>query len=148
MCELWSLQLDGQSGIESIEVTKWRVASEYPRREGSMIGYDSCDGSAARRAGIYVELDRVPAILMNDEGAINGGEELIKPGQVLSKLRGEGEGSFFSALPEGVQHSVEEFCWGVDRLKRHTAIFPGGVSRSLRVAVGLRDHVYNHELDL
>ena len=95
VCKLGSQQLDGQSGIESLKVTHGRVAPEYPRREVSMVGSATCEGSTARHAGIDVELDRVPAILMNDEGAIRGGGEPIKPGYVLSKLRGESEGSFF-----------------------------------------------------
>ena len=80
VCELGSPQLDGPSGIESLEVTNGRVAPEYPRREGSMVHSASCEGSSARHAGVYVELDWVPAILMNDEGAICCGEESIKPG--------------------------------------------------------------------
>ena len=80
MCELGSPWLDSQSGVASLEVTNGRVALEYPRREGSMICSASCEGSAARHAGIDVEVYRVPVIQMNDEHAICGGEEPIKPG--------------------------------------------------------------------
>ena len=54
VCELWSPQLDGQSGIESLELTNRRVVLEYPRRECSMVGSASCEGSAARHAGVNV----------------------------------------------------------------------------------------------
>ena len=80
VCELGSPPLDGQSGIESLEVTNGRVALEYTRRDGSIVCSASCEGSAARHAGINVNLDWVSAILMNDEGAIHCGEEMIKPG--------------------------------------------------------------------
>ena len=80
VCELWNPPLDGQSSIESLKVTNGRVAPEYTRRESSMLCSASCDGSTARHAGIDVELDRVPAILMNDEHAIHSGEEMVKPG--------------------------------------------------------------------
>ena len=79
MCKLGSPQLDGPSGIESLEVTNGRVSPEYPRREGTMVCSASCEGSTARHAGVDVELYRVPVILMNDASAIIGGEELIKP---------------------------------------------------------------------
>ena len=45
-----------------------------------MVRSARCEGSAARHAGIDVELYQVPVILVNDESAIGGGEELIKPG--------------------------------------------------------------------
>ena len=63
VCELGIPQLDGQSGIESLEVTNGRVTPEYPGRESSMLHSVSCEGSTARHAGINVKLDRVPAIL-------------------------------------------------------------------------------------
>ena len=55
VCELRHPQLDGHTGVESLEVTDERVAPEYPRREGSMVRSVSCEGSAARHAGIDVE---------------------------------------------------------------------------------------------
>ena len=79
VCELGSPQLDGQRGIEILKVINGRVALEYPRREGSMVCFASCEGSAARHAGVDVELYWVPVILINDESAICNGEELIKP---------------------------------------------------------------------
>ena len=80
VCELWRSHLDGQTGIESLKVTDGRIGLKYPRREGSMVCSASCECSAAKHAGINVELYRVPAILVNDENAIRVGEELIKPG--------------------------------------------------------------------
>ena len=80
MCELGRPQHDGQSSVESLEVTNGRVTPEYPGRESSMVCSASCEGSTARHAGIDVELDRIPAILMNDESAIRGGVEMFKPG--------------------------------------------------------------------
>ena len=74
VCELGSPQFDGQSGIESLEVTNGRVGPECPRREGGMVCSASCEGSAARHSGIDVELYQVPIILMNDKSAICGGE--------------------------------------------------------------------------
>ena len=56
MCELGSQQLDGQSGIDTLEVTDWRVVPEYAMREGSIVCAASCVGSTARHAGIDVEL--------------------------------------------------------------------------------------------
>ena len=64
----------------SLEVTNGTFAPEYPRREVSIVCSASCEASTDRDAGINVELDQVPAIVMNDEGAIHGGEEPIKPG--------------------------------------------------------------------
>ena len=80
VCEHGSPQLDGKNGIESLKVTNGRVAPEYPGRESSMVLSASCEGSTTRHAGIDLELSRVPAILMNDEGAIRGGKEMVKPG--------------------------------------------------------------------
>ena len=80
MCELGSPQLDGQSGIESLGVTNGRIVPEYTGRETSMAHSAICEDSTARYACIDVELDQVPAILMNDEGAIHDGEETLKPG--------------------------------------------------------------------
>ena len=45
-----------------------------------MVHSVSWEGSTARHAGVDGKLDRVPAVLMNDEGAIHGREEPIKPG--------------------------------------------------------------------
>ena len=45
--ELWSPQLNGQCGIESLKVADEGVVPEYPRREGGMIGSTGCEGSAA-----------------------------------------------------------------------------------------------------
>ena len=80
MHELWGPQLDGQCGVESLEVADAGVVPEYPRWEGSMIGSARHEGSAAGHASIDVELYRVPVILVNDESAVDGGEEPIKPG--------------------------------------------------------------------
>ena len=79
-CANWGPQLDGQSSVESLEVTDGSVCLEYPRREGSVVCSGSCEGSAAGHAGIDVELYWVPVILLNDESAVCGGEEPIEPG--------------------------------------------------------------------
>ena len=50
----------------------------------------------------------MPVILVDEEHAIGGGDEMVEPGQILAELRGDGEGSLFRALPEGIQHPVEE----------------------------------------
>ena len=78
--ELGSPQLDGNSGIETLEVTHVRVFPAYTGRVCSMVHSASCEGSTAKHAGINVELDRIAAILMNDESATHGGEEPVKPG--------------------------------------------------------------------
>ena len=78
--ELWGTQLDGQCVIESLEVADEGLVPEYPRREGSMVGSAHCEGSAARQASIDVELYWVPIILVNEERAVGGGKESIKPG--------------------------------------------------------------------
>ena len=80
VCELGSPQLDGQSSFESLEVTNERVAPDYTGRKSSMLCSASCKGSTARLADVDVELEQVPAILMNDEGSIHCGEEMVKPG--------------------------------------------------------------------
>ena len=67
------------SGVESLEVTDGLAALEYPRMECSMVRSASCEGSSARHAGTDVELYCVPVIMVNDESAICGGEELIEP---------------------------------------------------------------------
>ena len=125
VCELWGPQFDGQSGIESLEVTDGRVGLEYPGRKGSMICSVNYEGSAARHAGIDVKLYQVPLILVNDESAIRSGEVPIEPGQVLAKLRGEGEEALFRALPEGFLASYCGTGGLVDTLVRHTATCPG-----------------------
>ena len=56
------------------------VVQEYPRWDGSMIGSASHKGSTAGHASINVELYQVPVILVNNESAVGGGEEPIKPG--------------------------------------------------------------------
>ena len=45
---------------------------------------------------------------MDEESAISGGEETVEPGQILVELGGECEGSLFRALPESIQHPVQE----------------------------------------
>ena len=45
-----------------------------------MLGSAHCEGSTAEHASIDVELYRVPVILVNEESAVGGGEEPIKPG--------------------------------------------------------------------
>ena len=79
VCKLGSRQLEGQSDIESLKVTDGRIALEYPGRESSMECSASCECSTARHAGFEVELDQVPAVLRNDEGAICT-QEMVKPG--------------------------------------------------------------------
>ena len=79
VCELRSPQLDGQFGVESLKVADEGVL-KYPRWEGSVIGSACCEGSAAGYASFDVEVYWVPVILMNEESAIGGGEETIKPG--------------------------------------------------------------------
>ena len=78
--ELWSPQLDGQCGIESLGVADEEVVPEYHRRKGSVIGSAHCEGSATGHASINVEVYQVPVILVNKENAVTGGEEPIKPG--------------------------------------------------------------------
>ena len=78
--KLWGPQLDGQCGVESLELADEGAVPEYPRREGSVIGSAYCEGSAAGPASIAVEVYRVPAILVNEESAVGCGEEPIKPG--------------------------------------------------------------------
>ena len=77
--KLWSPQLDGQCGIESLKVANDGVVLEYPRRESSVIGSAHCEGSAARHASNGVEVYRVPVILVIEESVVSGGEEMIKP---------------------------------------------------------------------
>ena len=102
VCELRSPQLDGQCCIESLKVADEGVVPDYSRREDGMIGSAHCEGSTARHASIDVQMYRVPVILVNEECAIGGGEEMIKPGKILAEFGGEGEVSFFRALPEGI----------------------------------------------
>ena len=78
--ELRSPQLDGQCSIESLEVADEGVVPEYPRCEGSVIGSACCEGSPAGHASVDVEVYSVPVILVNEESAISGGEEMTKPG--------------------------------------------------------------------
>ena len=47
-----------------------------------------------------VEMYQVPVVVVNEESAVDGGEETIEPGKILAELGGEGEGSLFWALPE------------------------------------------------
>ena len=56
------------------------IVPVYNRWKGSVIHFAICEGSAAGYAGIDVELYHVPVILVNDESAISGREELIKLG--------------------------------------------------------------------
>ena len=56
------------------------VVQEYPRWEGGVIGSPCYESSAAGHASIDVQVCRVPVILVNEESAIGGGEEIIKPG--------------------------------------------------------------------
>ena len=78
--KLWSPQLDVQCIVESLEVTDEGVVPEYPRREASMIGSSRCEGSTTGHASVNIEVYQVPAILVNEESAFGGGEELIEPG--------------------------------------------------------------------
>ena len=78
--ELCGPQFDGQCSVETLEVADDGVVPEYPRREVSMIGSASCEGSTFGHASIDVELYQVPVILVNEESAVSGGEEPIKPG--------------------------------------------------------------------
>ena len=80
VCELRSPQLDGQCGVESLEVADEEVVLEYPRWEGGVIGFAHCEGSAARHASVDVQVYWVPLILVNEENAIGGGQEMIKLG--------------------------------------------------------------------
>ena len=84
--ELRSPQFDGQCGIESLELADEGVVSKNPRREGGMIGSAYFDGSAGRHAGIDVLMYQVPVILVDEERAIGGGEETIKPGKIPVEL--------------------------------------------------------------
>ena len=86
---------------------------QYPVGKCGMIGSARCDGSTARHAGIDIHMYWVLVILVDEEHAIGGGEEMVEPRQILAEPRGEGEGSLFRALPEGIQHPVEEQAgWG------------------------------------
>ena len=76
MHKLWGPLLDGQHGVESLEVADEGVGLEYPRQEGSA----SHEGSTAGHAHMDVELYQVHVILVNDECAVGGGAKLIKPG--------------------------------------------------------------------
>ena len=102
--ELRSPQLDDQCSIESLEMADEGVVPEYPRQEGDMVGFACCEGSAARHAGIDVQVYRVPLILVDAECDVCGGDKMIKPGKILTELGGEGEGSLFQALRECIQH--------------------------------------------
>ena len=78
--ELWGPPLDGQCDFESLGVADEGVVPEYPRGEGSVIGSASHEGPVAGHASIDVELYWVAVILVNDECAVCGWEEPIKPG--------------------------------------------------------------------
>ena len=78
------------------------VVMEYSRWEGGVIGSARCEGSAARHASVNVQVYQVPVILANEESAVGCEEEPIKPGQILSELGEEGEGSLFWTLPESI----------------------------------------------
>ena len=78
--QLRSPQLDGQCIIESLELLDEGVVREYPSWEDVMIGSARCECLAARHASVDVEVYRVPVILVNEESAVGGGEEMIKPG--------------------------------------------------------------------
>ena len=80
VCKLWGPQLDGQCGVEIFEVADGWVVPEYPRSEGGVIRSARHEDSAAGHASIDVELYWVPVILVNDESAVGGGKEPIKPG--------------------------------------------------------------------
>ena len=88
--------------------------SEYPSWESGMIGSARCEGSTAVHAGINVQVYRVPVILMDEECAVGGGDETIKPGEILAELRGEGKDPcyvhclVFRVLSESIHHLVEE----------------------------------------
>ena len=106
--EVRSPQLDGLCGIESFEMADEWFVSKYPGWEGGMVGSACCDGSTAGHVGVNVQVYRVSVVLVDEECAIGCGEEMIKPGKILAELRGEGERALFRALPEGIQHPVEE----------------------------------------
>ena len=72
--EVRSPQLDGECGVESLQ-----VADEYSRWEGGVIGSACCEGSAAGHASVDVQVYQVPVILVNEENAVGGSEEIIKP---------------------------------------------------------------------
>ena len=95
-------QLDGQGGVESLEVADEGIVPEYSRWEDGMIGSAHCEGSTAGQASVDVQGHRVPVILVNEESVIGGGEEPIKSGKIIAELGGEGERSLFWALPQGV----------------------------------------------
>ena len=78
-----------------------------------MIGSALCDSCTAGHAGINIQGYGVPVILVDEEHAVGGGEEMVETGHILAELGGEGEGSLFRALPEGIKHPVEEQAgWG------------------------------------
>ena len=78
------------------------VVPEYSRWEDGVIGSARCEGSTSGHTSIDVQMYRVPVILVNEERAVGAGEEMIKLGKILVELEGEGEGSLFRALPEGI----------------------------------------------
>ena len=77
--ELRIPQLDGQCDVESLEVADERVVAEYSRWEGGVIGSAHCEGSAAGHASVDVQVYQLPVILVNEESAFGGGDEIIKP---------------------------------------------------------------------
>ena len=45
---------------------------------------------------------------MDEDDAISGGQEVVKPGQVFFELRGKGERASNWGWPQGVEHPDEE----------------------------------------
>ena len=65
--------------------------SEATEREDGVVGSACCEGSAARHTSIDVEWYCVPVVLVNEEIAVGGGEEMIEPSQILAELGREGD---------------------------------------------------------
>ena len=124
MHELGSPQLDGQCSIESLQMADEGVVPEHPRGEGGMIGSARCEGSTAGHARIDVQVYWVPVILMNEEYAVGGREEMIKPGKILVELGGEGEGFLFRTLPVEEQVGWRTHLGYVEQLAQKGAKLP------------------------
>ena len=72
--ELRSPQLDGQCGVESLEMADEGIVSKYPGCEDGMIGSSCCDGSTTGHAGVDVQVYQMPVVLVDEEHAIGGGD--------------------------------------------------------------------------
>ena len=72
---------------------------------------------------------------------------MIKPGKILAELGGEGERTLFRALPEGIQHPVEEQAGCRTHLGYVEQLAEKGV-KLLESGSRLADQMTHQELDL